>query len=289
LAPAPPRLHLLVAAAAPVAVVFRRGPTRWAHLVRIELDTGGVEHGAWLRGRLFPRRSALSHDGRLLGYVAHTARRPPWDVYVAISRPPWLTALAAWHALSTYVEGCAFTADGAFAHGAREPIAGGYPHPVLPLQSVIPDDAPARIRWRLRDLQGEIRAGFRQLDEVATAVVLDATPVPAAHDVLVLARERPGDPSRRLAIVHAGHDPSLVAAEHAELHYLLLRGGEPELLEDVTCAAWDPRGRLVTTHADGTVRVRSFRGARERTEHQVDLTSLEPRPVAAPASAARPL
>jgi len=125
--PTPPRLHVLTAAAAPVAVVFRRGPTRWAHVVKLDLDAATVEHGAWLRGRLFPRRSALSADGRLLGYVAHTARRPPWDVYVAISRPPWLTALAAWHALTTYVEGSAFDLDGSFSHDARELIAGAFP------------------------------------------------------------------------------------------------------------------------------------------------------------------
>jgi hypothetical protein len=280
---------VLTAAAAPVAVVLRRGPSRFAHVVRIDLDAGAVDHGAWLRGRLFPRRSALSPDGRLLGYLAHTARRPPWDVYVAISRPPWLTALAAWHALTTYCEGCAFGADGSFAHDAREPTAGGYPGPVVPLESVIPANVPSRLRWRLRDLQGEIRAGFRPLGAAEAATVLDATPVPPSRDLIVVGRERPRDPSRRLAIVHAGHDPGLVAAEHAELHYLLAHDGVPELLEDVTCAAWDVRGRLVTTHADGTVRVRTWRGRRERTELEVDLAPLEPTPVPAPAWARRPL
>jgi hypothetical protein len=234
---------------------------------------------------LFPRRSALSADGRLLGYVAHTGRKPPWDAYVAISRPPWLSALAAWHATSMYVEGCAFAADGSFAHDAEQLIAGRFPGSVVALETVAPAGVPAR--WRLRDLQTELRGGFRPVDDAIA--VLAAAPVPVAHDVVTIGRERPHDPSRLLAVLHAGHQPGLPSAESAEVHYVLIERGDTQLLEDVTCAAWDPRGRLVTTHGDGTVRVRDWRGTRQRTRLEVDLAQLRPTPTPAPAWAQRPL
>jgi hypothetical protein len=284
----PPRLHVLTAAAAPVAVVFRRGPSSWANLVRLDLDAGTAEHGAWLRGRLFPRRSALSADGNLLGYVAHTGRKPPWDAYVAISRPPWLTALAAWHAPSLYVEGCAFGGNGSFAHDAEEPlIAGRFPRSVVALETIAPAGVSAR--WVLRDLQTELRGGFRPVDDATAAAVLAAAPVPAARDLVTIGRERPRDPSRLLAVLHAGHQDGASSAESAEVHYVLVERGDAHLLEDVTCAAWDPRGRLVTTHADGMVRVRDWRGARQHTRLEVDLAPLRPTPTPAPAWAQRPL
>ena len=64
--PAAPRIYALVAANAPTAIVFRRGPSDWWHLGRWDLETGGFESGAWLRGRLYPRRCDLSPDGALL-------------------------------------------------------------------------------------------------------------------------------------------------------------------------------------------------------------------------------
>jgi hypothetical protein len=278
---------VLAAAGAPVAVVFRRGPSSWAHLVRLDLDGGTAEHGAWFRGRLYPRRSALSADGRLLGYVALTGRNPPWDAYVAISRPPWLTALAAWHASSMYVEGCAFAGDGSFAHDADELIAGHFPKSVVALEPIAP--AGVRTRWRLRDLQTELRGGFRPVDDAVAAAVLAAAPVPAARDLVTIGRERPDDPSRLLAVLHAGHQPGTPTVESAEVHYVLIERGNPHLLEDVTCAAWDPRGRLVTTHADGIVRVRDWRGTRQRTRLELDLAPLEPTRTHAPPWAKRPL
>jgi hypothetical protein len=48
-----------------------------------------------LKGRIYERRSDLSPDGDLLAcYVANN--RPPLYSWVAISRPPYLTALALW-------------------------------------------------------------------------------------------------------------------------------------------------------------------------------------------------
>jgi hypothetical protein len=53
----PPRLYLLPSRDAPVAVVIRRGPSEWFHVLRWELETLTVHLGAWFHGTLYPRRS----------------------------------------------------------------------------------------------------------------------------------------------------------------------------------------------------------------------------------------
>jgi hypothetical protein len=93
----PPRLSILLAASAPVAVVLRRGPTDWVQVTKWDTSRDTFDDGAWFHGHIYPERSGLSPDGRLMVYFAckhqwlHTD--PCWT---AISRPPWLTALAMW-------------------------------------------------------------------------------------------------------------------------------------------------------------------------------------------------
>lgn len=89
------RLAGIVARRAPVAVVFRRGPTRHVELIRWDLAADTIERGQWLKGRIYERRSDLSPDGSLLvAFVAtyETGLR----TWTAISRPPFLSALALW-------------------------------------------------------------------------------------------------------------------------------------------------------------------------------------------------
>jgi hypothetical protein len=66
-----PRIFCIPATKAPIVAVFRRGPTHWSHVGRWDLGERRYELGAWLRGRIFPRRSDLSPDGRFLCCFAH--------------------------------------------------------------------------------------------------------------------------------------------------------------------------------------------------------------------------
>lgn len=79
-----PRIFCIPAATAPVVAVFRRGPTQWSHLGRWDLAQSRYEPGAWLHGRIFPRRSDLSPDGRWLCYFAHksSATWPQGETYI---------------------------------------------------------------------------------------------------------------------------------------------------------------------------------------------------------------
>jgi len=86
------RLHVLLAKNADIGIVFRRGPAAWWHILKWDLANFAIEHGAWLKGTLYPTRSAVSHDGKVIAYFA---MHGSWDTYLALSKPPWLKALCA--------------------------------------------------------------------------------------------------------------------------------------------------------------------------------------------------
>ncbi len=98
-----PRLSILFARAAPVAVIFRRGPTKQVELVRWDTRDDTFQRGHWFKGRIYDRRSDLSPSGELLVYFASqynrrtlSARTGYTYAWTALSRVPWLTALALW-------------------------------------------------------------------------------------------------------------------------------------------------------------------------------------------------
>lgn len=124
------RIHVILARKAPVGVIFRRGSSTWVHIVKWNTDTDTFEHGQWFHGQMYPRRSDLSPDGKLLVYfcakwskrrieeaeqmldkkkagaLTHDfrlwlKRRPKARAeytyaWTAVSKPPYLTALGLW-------------------------------------------------------------------------------------------------------------------------------------------------------------------------------------------------
>jgi hypothetical protein len=111
----PPGLYGILARKAPCGVIIRRGPTKWCRLSLWHTDTDTFEHGQWFKGKIIPPRCDLSPDGRLLIYFAtkytgYTLSRdtPYATSWIAISKPPYLTALALWNIGSTYGVGGLF-------------------------------------------------------------------------------------------------------------------------------------------------------------------------------------
>jgi len=89
------RLYCLLARDARVGVVFRRGPTRQVLLIRWNLENDTFQEGEWFKGRIYERRCDLSPKGDKLIYFAATYKEPLFT-WTAISKPPWLTAIALW-------------------------------------------------------------------------------------------------------------------------------------------------------------------------------------------------
>src|SRR5437879_462433 len=96
----PCRLFGILARQAPCAVILRRGPSKWYRLSLWHTDTDTIDDGQWFHGRIYERRCDLSPDGSLFLYFAQKMAGPVPDDYTndwtAISKPPYLTALALW-------------------------------------------------------------------------------------------------------------------------------------------------------------------------------------------------
>jgi hypothetical protein len=108
------RLFVIMAGRSPRAVILRRGPSPWSHVIRWNTSKDEFEHGAWFKGRIYEQRCDLSPDGELLLYFALKGSR--WrtnyhGAWTAVSRAPWLHALALWPEGSTWGGGRRFVAE----------------------------------------------------------------------------------------------------------------------------------------------------------------------------------
>jgi hypothetical protein len=128
-------LYVLPASRAPIAAVFLRVPGKWWHVMRWDLSAGDLEPGAWLRGTLYPRRSDLSPNGRLLAYFLAKDGKGAFmgmrgrHTFTALAKLPWVHALAAWPEDGTDTDGHHFVAPprwdpGEPRHGSLEDEAG---------------------------------------------------------------------------------------------------------------------------------------------------------------------
>lgn len=101
--PVPARLFLIMARFAPTAVILRRGPSKWVQLIKWNTQDDTFEMGQWFKGRIYERRCDLSPDGRYFLYFASKFNKKTVSdsqgytyAWTAVSKPPYLTALALW-------------------------------------------------------------------------------------------------------------------------------------------------------------------------------------------------
>jgi hypothetical protein len=251
-----------------VVAVFRRGPSEWSHVGRWDLAAGRYEPGAWLRGRIFPRRSDVSPDGLLLCYFAHkpTATWEYGDAYVAVSKLPWLAALHAFATCGTWTRGYHFTEDGGSDAGAA---------PALP------------IAWGLRSspavqFAAERRRGWEEAPDCPPRDPADA------WDERRNARLRKRQPGgeRVLCVESLGWAGGEFGVDQAvdglRVHYWLEAAGELEPLEGLQWADWDAEGRLLVATRAGRLEVRRLADPRPALEFEADLAALAPSPAPAP-------
>jgi len=110
----PPRIFIIPATEADVAVVIRRGPSDWFHLLKWNMADDTFESGAWFRGSMYPESCDISADGVfflhfvLQGNKFSTSYSGAWT---AVSIVPWLTALGLWPQGTTYGGGGRFVGN----------------------------------------------------------------------------------------------------------------------------------------------------------------------------------
>ena len=107
----PPRLSIIMASQKPRAVILRRGPSKWFHVILWDTAKDTFEYGAWFKGRIYEERCSLSPDGALFLYFALQGNK--WGTsyegaWTAVSRPPWLFALTLWPQGDTWGGGGCF-------------------------------------------------------------------------------------------------------------------------------------------------------------------------------------
>jgi len=265
-----PRIFCLLATEAPVVAVLRRGPSEWYHVGRWNLAQRTYEPGAWFRGRLFPQKCDVSPDGRWLAYSAHkpTAEWAAGTTYEAISRLPWLHALAAWEAGTTYARGIRFEGD-AGTSDLGPPDTG--------------DLAPCLARYGLRlnpaaQFAVERRKGWRETDD---------TPARAPNDAwderrrVRMSKSRPGG-SAVLEVegsyaafrdLHGQRDPA---------RYSLVQRDEVAVLEEAQWADWSADGALLVATKQGSLEAHDWRAGRMRRIFTQDLSGLAPDPGESP-------
>jgi hypothetical protein len=120
----PARLHVLLASAAPVGVVLRRGPVNAVCSILWNRETDEFRIGQWVRARIYERRSDISPDGRHMIYFARSAR---WQSetkgsYTAVSRVPWLKAVV------LFGKGDCWQGGGLFTSSSQYWLNGGCCH-----------------------------------------------------------------------------------------------------------------------------------------------------------------
>lgn len=96
------RIFILLARDVSEALILRRGPSKWVQLISWNTADDTFVYGHWFKGRLYQRRCDLSPDGTKFIYFAskfsgRTIKDKEYTyAWTAISKPPYLTALALW-------------------------------------------------------------------------------------------------------------------------------------------------------------------------------------------------
>jgi hypothetical protein len=276
------RLFGIPATRSPVVAVLRRGPSDWSQVSRWDTAAGTVEPGAWIRANLYPQRCDLSPDGRWLAYftLRASARWTAGTTYVAVSRLPWLTALAAWGTAGTWSRGVHFTDD-------RRTWEVGLPDEG--------DIEPLRSRHRLGlaltrpiSFAVERRKGWTDSP--------DAPPYDRERDLwderralaLTVQKPRPKADGAELLTVRGSYaafrsgQPSWAAVSYA-----IVDGHRRLVLDGVQWADWDALGRLLVATTDGQLEVRREPWDGHAIEWSFDLDRQRPEPVAPPSIAGR--
>ncbi len=100
---------MLHARKANFSVIFRKGPAKWTQVLKWNTETDKIIAGQWFKGSFYPGKSDLSPYGNYLIYFAAKFKDETNKyAWTAISKPPYLTAIALWKQNDTFDGGGLF-------------------------------------------------------------------------------------------------------------------------------------------------------------------------------------
>jgi hypothetical protein len=284
--PVPARIFFIVARNSPTAVVFRRGPSKWVQVLKWDTAADTFESGQWFHGKIYERRSDLSPDGSMLIYFAQKIeRRTLRDIeytyaWTAVSRPPFITALALWPKGDCWHGGGLFQDNNTVILNHKPEVAKPHPsHIPRGLQVVLKshvhgEDDPLfserlqRDGWNLQQEWVVENRGYPLMFKTCQPEIRE---------------KRNMDGSLLLRLTR-----SIEELNYAEEFAVSTRDGSVVIqIERANWADWDHRGRLVFAQ-DGKI----FEGALSDTTHLsvrelVDLSPARPSAVRSPDWASR--
>jgi hypothetical protein len=259
-----PRIFCITAPNAAVAAVIRRGPSKWCHLGRWDYRNLTYEPGQWLSGTIYPQRCELSRDGTYFSYfaLAGKAEWPAGSTYIAVSRLPELTAIAAWGTDGTWTRGAHFT-------------GGDSPHLLgAPDVGAVPDfeDGQRLALSNAHSFAVERRRGWA---ETADTPPRDDDDQWDQYRSVKMFKQSPSDPTLPL-VVEGGYaaQRELEPARVGIPHYTLSDDQHVRVLDDVWWADWAPDGGMLVATRTGRLQYREPDAERIRWEH--DLSAMSP-------------
>jgi len=257
---------MIVARKSPTVVIFRRGPSQWVQLIKWDTDTDTFELGQWFHGRIYEKRCDLSPDGSLLIYFAQKKATLWWT---AISKPPFLTALALWPKGQSWDGGGLFRDDKTILLNHDPSVA--KPHP---------DKMPTRLHVILKE-------GGYGGDEPIFSERL-------ARDGWTLTQEWKGE-SLGLPYHFRTVQPEIRekssgwrkirmtrSRESGEKFAVVLGKGSLITIESAGWVDWDKKGRLIIAR-EGRISIGDIEDNGQLTEKTlIDLNTSKPKPLVAP-------
>ncbi len=277
-----PRLFGIPATRSPVVAILRRGPSDWSQVSRWDPEAGTFERGSWIHANLYPQRCDLSPDGQWFAYFT-LRQKSSWaagPTYIAISRLPWLTALAAWGTCGTWTCGLHFTERpriwevGPPAEGEIEPLRQRYG---FGLELTRPPVFAVERR----------RGWTETADSPPYEPELDPWDIRRAAR-LVMEKQRPGARgATRLTAAGSYAAYRSGPPSWSEARYAIAERGATHLLEGVQWADWDRRGRLLVATTAGRLEVREEPWDAASGSWSVDVSEDRPEPSEPPSIARR--
>jgi hypothetical protein len=220
-------MFVILAKEANAGVILRRGPAKWWRVTLWDTQLDTFAGGQWFRGRLYPDECDVSPDGKLFVYFAAKFGMAEKDGYkrtwTAVSRPPYLTALAMWP------KGGAWDRSAVFIDNRTVRIGDGAPLPHHP------DHPPGPLLVVHHDLSEQTSLRPSPSYDHGWQVV------PEPDDSSRCSKWRKPSGSFILGCV----GPTDSAGPLARIYTIFHCNGEPVTTFEAHWADWDQRGRLV--------------------------------------------
>lgn len=154
-----------MAAEAPIGLVLRRGPSRQVCTILWHRNNDRFEIGQWLKARIDVHKTDISPDGCHMIYFAADYKRSSTETkgtYTAVSRVPWLKALALYGLGDSWAGGGIFTSNRTYSVND----AGWAQHFILRESSEINRDFTVRDRLVTPYRTRLVRDGWKQTDKI---------------------------------------------------------------------------------------------------------------------------